>query len=373
MSKPAQEKTEKATPGKIEKARRDGRVPRSKELTSAVMILFIVWYFSINVDTLFYALKNVYEETFHFDHDVIFSTTHNDKVLRLVASTLMDFFFPLMFFAFAGAFIGAVVFGGWIFNFKNIAFKGSKLNPISGLKRMFSTKSLVELLRSMIKSFIVFSILYLYLDVHLVEIISLQMSDFNHSYAHVLESLLEFCLFMIGVMVLYGVTDAPYQIYLYNKELKMTKEEVKEEHKQNEGKPEVKAKIKQLQQQMIKRAIPKTVPEADVVVMNPTHYAVALKYDPEKADSPYVIAKGEDEVALYIQRIALDNDVEVVIAPPLARSIYFTTNIDQMIPSPLYTAVAHILNYVMCLEAYRKGQIDKPQLAVFTIPEGMRY
>jgi flagellar biosynthetic protein FlhB len=154
--------------------------------------------------------------------------------------------------------------------------------------------------------------------------------------------------------------------------MRMSKQEVKEEHKNQEGRPEVKARIKQLQRQMLQRQINKVIKDADVVIVNPEHFAVALKYDPNKAKAPYVLAKGVDELALYMKKLAAKHQLEIIEMPPLARAIYYTTRINQQIPAPLYTAVAHVLSYLLQLRAYRQGQRNKPVLPTnLPIPANM--
>ena len=165
------------------------------------------------------------------------------------------------------------------------------------------------------------------------------------------------------IFVVFSFIDIPLQRYFFLKKMRMTKQERKEEHKNQEGRPEVKARIKQLQRQMLQRQISKVIKNADVVIVNPTHYAVALKYDTKKAAAPFVLAKGVDETALYMRQMAKKHELEVVEIPPLARAIYFTTQINQQIPAPLYTAVAHVLTYILQLKAWRQGRRSKPELA----------
>ena len=172
---------------------------------------------------------------------------------------------------------------------------------------------------------------------------------------------------------MFGLIDIPYQRWEHLKELKMTKQELKEEYKNNEGRPEVKQRIRQIQQQFSRRKVDKMVPTADVVITNPTHYAVAIKYDPSISDAPFVVAKGIDETAMHIQRVARDNQVEIIHSPP-TRSIYHTTAIEQAIPSQLYIAVAHILTYVMQIQSFRSGKGDKPvALPHFVIPKHLQH
>src|SRR5690606_4920516 len=184
-------------------------------------------------------------------------------------------------------------------------------------------------------------------------------------------------LMMSGVMalcmvfVLFAVIDVPVQRLLFLREQRMTKQEVKEEHKTTEGRPEVRQRIRQLQTQIARRSVRKTVPTADVVIVNPRHYAVALKYDERRAEAPFVVAKGIDEMALYIRHLAKLHDVEVVSAPPLARAIYNTSQVNQQIPAALYQAVARVLSYVLQIKAFRNGaRPSPPELPVdLPVPE----
>jgi flagellar biosynthetic protein FlhB len=177
---------------------------------------------------------------------------------------------------------------------------------------------------------------------------------------------------LLGVFVAFAVIDVPIQKYFFLKKLRMTKQERKEEHKNQEGRPEVKARIKQIQRQLSQRQIGKVMKNADAIIVNPQHYAVALKYDVKKAQAPYVIAKGVDDMALYIRKMAEAQHLEVLEIPPLARAIYFTTQVNQQIPAPLYAAVAHVLTYILQLKAYKSGLRAKPQLPRnLPIPERM--
>jgi flagellar biosynthetic protein FlhB len=165
---------------------------------------------------------------------------------------------------------------------------------------------------------------------------------------------------MCMVFVLFAVIDVPLQAFLFARGQRMTKQEVKEEHKSNEGRPEVRQRIRQLQHAMARRSVKKTVPNADVVIVNPEHYAVALKYDVKRAEAPFVVAKGLDEMALYIKRVALEHKVEVLTLPPLARAIYNTSQVQQQIPAQLYQAVSQVLNYVLQLKAFQSGRRQAP-------------
>jgi flagellar biosynthetic protein FlhB len=170
------------------------------------------------------------------------------------------------------------------------------------------------------------------------------------------------------VFILFAVIDVPVQAFFFSRGQRMTKQEVKEEHKSNEGRPEVKSRIRQLQRQMAQRSVRKSVPTADVVLVNPEHYSVALKYDENRAEAPFVVAKGVDEMALFIRSIAKEHGIETVAIPPLARAIYRTSQVNQQIPMPLYQAVAHVLTYVLQLKAFRAGQRPRHPVLPMDLP-----
>jgi len=266
----------------------------------------------------------------------------------------------------------SLVPGGWVFSSKNFSPKLSKLNPISGLGRMFGMQNWVELLKSLAKIAVLVTVAYLQIT-HLVpELIALQRSDLSTAIGTAFGLTYNLILVLLAVFVLFAVIDIPLQFFFFRKKLRMTKQERKEEHKTQEGRPEVKARIKQVQRQLAQRQINRVIKNADAVVVNPTHFAVALKYDPKKALAPYVLAKGVDETALYIRKMANAHSIDVIEAPPLARAIYFTTQVNQQIPAPLYKAVAHVLTYILQLKAYRQGRRSQPTLARnLEIPEAL--
>ena len=371
---PAQEKTEKATPHKQQKSKREGQTVRAKEFVTALIFIVVGGYFFIQLQRIYDGLKAIFGLNFQFTKDDLNSPWRAFEFFGESLGLLIDLLIPIFIVIFFATLLGNLIIGGWIFNFKNVHFKTEKLNPFKGLKRMFSSKSLAELIKSIIKVSLIATILYLYLASHISEFIATQRMPLIQGIIFVLEMFLTGILMMGAVLIIVGILDIPYQKYEHNKQLKMTKHEVKEEMKQNDGKPEVKQKIRQLQQQFARRQINKTVPDANVVITNPTHYAVAIKYDPSVTDAPYVVAKGIDETALYIQKIAKANAVEVIQSAQLARSIYHTTHLEQKIPNQLFTAVAHILAYILQLKSYREGKGNKPlDLPVFHIDQKLRY
>lgn len=374
MSASSQDKTEKASPQKVRKARQQGQIPRAKEFTTAAIFLAVACYFYSQIDTFGQALTGVFRYNFTFDKTTLASQATLIERLGHSLGMIIDLLLPL-FMVIIGVAVGSsLLLGGWMFRPANVMPKLSKLNPLNGLKRMFSTRSLVELLKSSIKVAVIFAILYSYLDSHLQSLLAMQGLTLRQGVVQIMQILFTGLLLMGIALLLFGVIDIPYQRWEHLKELKMTKQELKEEYKNSEGRPEVKQRIRQIQQQFARRRIDKSVPTADVVITNPTHYAVALKYDPELSDAPFVVAKGIDETAQHIQRIARENQVEIIHSPPLTRSIYYTTAIEQAIPSQLYVAVAHILTYVLQLKSFRKGTGGKPMpLPHFSIPKHLRH
>ncbi|PJC86433.1 flagellar biosynthesis protein FlhB [Vibrio sp. HA2012] len=370
----AQDKTEKASPQKIKKARKEGQVPRAKELTTALVFIGVMFFFYFYTENIWQKLAGVFRLNMSLtasDLDNPWQTIeHLGNCLGMIIELLLPLFSIILIIAVASS----MVLGGWLFHLAGVFPKLSKLNPLSGLKRMFSTRSLVELIKSALKVSVIFTLLYIYLQHHLVELLSMQSMPFREGVITILQILFNGVLMLGTILLLFGLIDIPYQRWEHMKQLKMTKQELKEEFKNSEGRPEIKQRIRQVQQQMARRKIERTVPDADVVIVNPTHYAVAIKYEPAIYDAPFVVAKGIDEVAMHIQKIARENQVEIVSSPPLTRSIYHTTQIEQAIPNQLYVAVAHILTYVLQLRASRKGQCQQPHpLPAFAIPKHLQH
>ncbi|KAB0302299.1 flagellar type III secretion system protein FlhB [Vibrio fortis] len=370
----SQDKTEKASPQKVKKARQEGQIPRAKDFTTAAIFLAVALFFQSQLSAIWESMSGI------FRYNMSLTKADLENPSRLVEhigqslAVIIEMLLPLFTVIIIVTFGSTMALGGWIFRPANIMPKFRKINPISGIKRIFSTRSIVELIKSTVKVLVIFGILYGYLDNHLQSLLGMQTLPLNQGVTLIMSILFEGVLLMGVALLLFGVIDIPYQRWEHLKELKMTKQEIKEEYKNNEGRPEVKQRIRQIQQQFARRKIDKMVPTADVIVTNPTHYAVALKYDPSISDAPFLVAKGVDETAMHIQRIAKDNDIEIINAPPLTRSIYHTTAIEQAIPNQLYVAVAHILTYVLQLKAFRKGQGQEPTpLPHFVIPKHLQH
>ncbi|KJF83505.1 flagellar biosynthesis protein FlhB [Photobacterium angustum] len=370
----AQDKTEKATPQKIRKAREQGQIPRAKDFTAATIFIAVVVFFYFQIDAIWQALNGVFKLNMTISHDGLRSPWLAIEALGTSLAIIIQLLLPLFGLILITAIASSLLIGGWLFYPAGILPKLSKIDPIAGIKRMFSTRSLVELLKSTLKVCVIFLLLYLYLDANLSRLLGMQNLPLKQGVSLILTILFHGILLMGVALLLFGLIDIPYQKWEHAKELKMTKQELKEEFKSNEGNPEIKQRIRQIQQQFARRKIDTAVPKADVVIVNPTHYAVAIKYDTTLSEAPFVVAKGIDEAAMHIQTIAKQHDVEILHSPPLTRAIYHSTQIEQAIPSQLYVAVAHILTYVLQLKAFRQGKGNQPQtLPNFVIPKHLQH
>jgi flagellar biosynthetic protein FlhB len=255
----------------------------------------------------------------------------------------------------AAALLASLVPGGWALSVDNLMPKFNRLDPLTNLGRQFSGKHFAGVFASVLKAALLGAVLWRVTTHGARDYLRLQTLPLNEAIAAGAALVFSGTLALALVFVLFGLLDLPVQVFFFLRGQRMSKQDMKEEHKNNEGRPEVKNRIRQLQQQIARRSVRKAVPTADVVIVNPEHYAVALKYDDKRAEAPFVVAKGLDEMALYIREIARENKVEIVSMPPLARAIYNTSQVQQQIPIALYTAVALVLNYVMQLKAFQAG------------------
>lgn len=356
----SQEKTEKPSAQKLRKAREEGQVARSKELNTAVLLILgvagLLWFSQMFME-LFY---NLIRTSFQLDHSIL----NDEKLMPLSLGSawlkMAGSLFPFFLLMFIALWIVGSLPGGFNFSGKVVGFKFSKLSPIKGFARMFGMESLVELLKSILKVLLLGGCLYALLTHLSGRLLFLQRMDLFQALQEGLAILSLSLMITVTLLLLIAVIDVPYQAHKVMSKIKMTKQEVKEERKSADGSPEVKGKIRQLQFQAATRRIDERVPKADVIVTNPTHYAVAIRYSEKDAKAPYVVAKGIDEMALRIREVAKRSQLEIVELPALARAIYYSTRVDQEVPKGLYTAVAYVLTYVMQLKAYKAGRGQKP-------------
>ncbi|MFT6390094.1 MAG: flagellar biosynthetic protein FlhB [Cellvibrionaceae bacterium] len=369
-----QEKTEEATQKKLDKAKEDGQVPRSKELTTTFILLASAFGFLWFGGLLAQKLLSIFRYNFEFSREVIFDTSMMVHYLGQSFAASLIGVLPIFGILLLAALIGPIALGGWLFSTKSLMPKFSRMNPLEGIKRMFSMTSLVELVKAMAKIILIFSIVAIVFNVLQRELAALASENLLSATDHAVEMLVWVTIILSAVTILIAVIDVPFQIFDHTEKLKMTLQEVKDEMKDTDGRPEVKGRIRQLQQEMANKRMMSDVPEADVVITNPTHFAIAVKYKPDSMNTPIVVAKGVDAVALKIREIAGVNHVEIIESPRLARAIYYTTKIDQEIPAGLYIAVAKILAYVFQLQNFRRGRGDRPTYPrSVVVPKDMIY
>lgn len=369
-----QEKTEEATPKRLEKSRSEGQIPRSKELTTAFVLIGGVAGLMFMGDALGEALKGIMRFNFTVSREAAFDTNlmlvHFTATIFAAAKALIPFFAMLAL----AAFLGPIALGGWLFSAKAMAPKFSRMNPISGIKRMFSVTALIEMFKAIAKFGLVAAISITMLMGYKSSLLGLAQSSLLIAIGDLTQMIGLSVLAVSCSMILIALMDVPYQIFDHSKKLKMTLQEVKDEMKDTEGKPEVKRRIRQLQMEMSQRRMMSAVPEADVVITNPEHFSVALKYDVDGGAAPIVVAKGIDFTAMKIREIANHHQVLILASPELARAIYFTTEVDKEIPSGLYLAVAQVLAFVFQLQAFEKGDGRRPKpLAKIELPDDMHY
>ncbi|GAB7196588.1 flagellar biosynthesis protein FlhB [Dickeya oryzae] len=348
------EKTEAPTPQRTEKAREEGQIPRSKELTSVFMLiagLAILWGYGSSMAG---RLSDMMAKGLIFDHGFInderLIIAHVGTLLEQAVMALVPILFGLVLVA-----LGApILLGGLIFSTKAISFDFGKMNPLSGLKRMFSTQVLAELFKAILKAVIVGLITFWFLRHNWNSMLHLVSEPMGMAIKDALNIAFLCCFWVIlGLFPMVGF-DVAWQIWSHIKRLRMSKQEIRDEYKEHEGDPHIKNRIRQQQRAMAQRRMMSDVPKADVIVTNPTHYAVALKYDEKKMSAPRVLAKGADRIAQRIRELGTENRIPILEAPPLARALYRHTEIGQQIPTGLYAAVAEVLSWVYQLKRWKR-------------------
>ncbi|MCW8090371.1 flagellar biosynthesis protein FlhB [Alteromonas sp. ASW11-130] len=368
------DKTEEPTQKKIDDAREKGQIARSKELSTTLVLIFSGAMFLVIGGQLAASLYSVALRMFTLSRDETYDTTH---MFGAWGDALTAVAFPVIMFqivAMIGGIYGSIGVGGFNFSWQSAAPKFNKLNPLNGLKRMFGPNGLVELLKSIAKVFVIGGLALIAMLYYEEEAIHLDMEAYPGNFFHAMEMIAWAFFIMTLGMIPISLIDVPYQKHKHNKELKMTKQEIKDEHKNAEGDPQTKGRIRRLQFQASAKRMMQDVPQADVVVTNPTHYSVALKYDEEGTRAPVVVAKGADELAMHIRKIATANDVPLIPTPMLTRAIYYSTEVNAEIPQKLFMAVAQVLAYVFQLKAFKagKGKRPKPLKRDLPIPTELR-
>lgn len=347
-----EEKTQAPSQRKIQKARQEGSVAKSPDLVGfmglliGLLLLFIIFPFWVNI------FKGLYVECirlFSMDFDIHAVFFISFMVLKVAAVCALPFFLALMI---AGV-IGNVMQFGFLLSFKIIQPKLDKINPIKGAKNLFSLKKLLDGFMITLKVFIAFCVGFFIFVSFLNEVPSVSISPLEHQLVWFYKKALILIAALLAIFLVMGVLDFLIKRYQYIKSLRMSKQEVKDEFKQQEGNQEIKAKIRQIMMKNVMNKMMSNIPTANVVVTNPTHYAVALRFDNEKESAPVVVAKGMDHLAIRIKGIAREHEIPVIENPPLARELYRLVDVDRMIPSEMFQAVLELFRQVVEIEARR--------------------
>ncbi|HEX8593351.1 MAG TPA: flagellar biosynthesis protein FlhB [Pseudomonas sp.] len=368
-----QDKTEDPTDKKKADARKEGQIARSKELNTLAIMLVGAGGLLAFGSGIAQMMMELMRSNFIISREMLMDQSYMAKMLLSSGKLALSAMLPLLFSLMLASLIAPVSLGGWLFSAKTMAPKFSRMNPASGLKRMVSTTALIELLKGFGKFLIVLVVALVVLNKDKGDLISIAHEPLEMAIIHSLQVVGWSTLWMACGLMIIAAIDVPYQIWEGHKKLLMTKQEIRDEHKDSEGRPEVKQRIRQLQREMSQRRMMEAVPKADVIITNPTHFAVALKYDPEQGGAPMLVAKGTDFMALKIREIGAHHQILILESPGLARSIYYSTELDHEIPAGLYLAVAQVLAYVYQIRQYHSGRGKRPDpLGDISIPPDLR-
>ena len=366
---PQQDRTEQATPKRREDARKKGDVPRSRELTMTFVMLSGASSMLLFAGTMGSQIRRAFSNGLVIERKLIFDENYLVSHFAETAGKMFAGLLPLAIVLVCAVFLGAAVIGGWSFSFKAMAFKAERLNPIKGLKRVFSANAINELAKAIAKFSLVAIIAVAWLHWLVDDLIGLGRQPVASAIYRALEICGLSLLIVSTALILIAAADVPFQLWQYQKKLRMTRQQVRDELKETEGRPEVKSRVRAMQQQIANRRMMQDLPTADVVITNPTHFAVALKYDDATTGAPRVIAKGKGLIAKRIREVASEHKIPLFSAPPLARVVFRTTEIGAEIPTKLYTAVAQILAYIYQLSVTAKPGFRRPEPPVPDIDE----
>ncbi len=361
MAENEQERTEHPTPKRLEEARKKGQVPRSVDLSTATVLLVAGGALRVFGGGIGSALAGVMRSALSLDYDptldprLAITTAAAELLHALIACA------PVFGLTMVAALAAPLALGGWNLSFEALAPDFSRLDPVSGFGRVFSVRALVELGKALAKVAVVGTAAYLVLRDEAPRFLALGSEPLAVALAQAVALASDALLIMAGTLGLIAAIDVPWQLFQHNKQLRMTREEIREEMKESDGSPENKMRVRRVQRELLRRRMMHEVPKADVVVTNPTHFAVALRYDESRMRAPRVVAKGADLIAARIREIATEHAVPIFEAPPLARALYHNVEIGGEIPGQLYVAVAQILTYIYRLKAARACGDQPPE------------
>ena len=355
-----QEKTEEPTSKRLEDAQKKGQIARSRELNTFVMLITSATLLLMLGEQMGNSLLVMMRTQFQLSRKIIFdpvSPVIYFKQVMIDGAMLIAPFIAVMVVV---AIVAPLALGGWVFSWEALAPKLEKLDPIKGVPRLFALRGLIELIKALLKFLLIFGVAVILYRHFLNELAGLGAEPLEQSISHAL-NIISICFLVLSASLIVVVMfDVPYQLWDHSKKLKMTLQEIKDEMKESEGSPDVKARQRRIQMDMAKNRMMTQVPKADVIVTNPSHYAVALKYDQTSNGAPTLVAKGVDLIAAQIRLLAASANVPLVASPPLARALYYSTEIDKEIPKELYLAVAQVLAYVYQLKTAREHHWDEP-------------
>lgn len=364
-----QEKTESATPKRREEARQKGQIPRSRDLSAAAVLMTGGVALSSLGGQVGGDLYGIMRRGLTLSREQALDATQMVPTLSDAAWEGLLAMVPVLGLLLLAAVLAPLVLGGWSFSTEALMPQFNRLNPLAGIKRMFAMRSLVELMKALAKFGIVATVAVLVLWQNTPALLALGREPTAQAIVHAVELSGQGLILISAGMLLIAGFDVPYQLWQYARQLKMTREEVRREMKESEGSPEVKGRIRQLQQQMARQRMMQDVPKADVIVTNPTHFAVALRYDENRMRAPVVVAKGVDLVATRIREIANEHSVPIFEAPPLARVLYKNVDIGGEVPASVYVAVAQVLSYIFQLRAARRAGMQPPPRPTVEVTE----
>lgn len=366
------ERTEAATPRRIQQAREKGQVAHSRELNTFVILMASGGLLLLFGNYFTEAMSDLLRKGLMFDHSDAMNTAAMSQRLFDLSFEALKVFLPFMLVVAVAAIASSVLVTGWLFSFEALQPSFSRLDPLSGIKRMFSWTSLIELLKAVGKTILIGGVAIWYIWANLDAVLGLIAEPWPAAIGHLASLTGETYMVVAGSIALIVAIDVPFQLWDYAEKLKMTKEEVKQEAKEMEGDPQIKGRIRSKQRELARRRMMEAVPKADVIVTNPTHYAVALQYQEQTMKAPKVVAKGSHLLAQRIIELGQENRVPILRAPPLARALYRHAELEQEIPAELYTAVAEVLAYIYQLRQYEKtGGVAPNMPAEVSVPPGM--
>lgn len=361
-SESGQDKTEEPTEKRKRTAREKGEIARSKELNTVTITLAGAGGLLAFGGHLAETLLAMMHMNFSLTRDIIIDERAMGAFLLASGKMAIWAVQPILILLFVIAFVAPIALGGFLFSGSLLQPKFSRMNPLSGIKRMFSVNALTELLKALAKFSVILVVAIVVLLNDRQALLSIANEPLEQAIIHSVQVVGWSALWMAAGLLLIAAADVPFQLWQAHNKLKMTKQEVRDEYKDSEGKPEVKQRIRQLQREASQRRMMAAVPDADVIITNPTHYAVALQYDPEKGGvAPLLLAKGTDFIALKIREIGVEHKIQILESPALARAIYYSTEPEQEIPAGLYLAVAQVLAYVFQIRQYRAGRGKRPE------------